>query len=314
MLYFDAHCDILSVINTPNELIYNNRHWDLERALSNGPFIQVFSLFAQGENSSVIKSKMENQLERVHKAESMYPDRLKMIRRLGDLSDWEREKDTRQVRYIIEAEGAEILGESLAELDRLHSEGLRILTLSWNYGNAVCDSVAGHNTHNGLSEFGRQVIEKAENLGVLIDLSHCSDKTFQDVDAIAKKPFIASHSNCRALCHHRRNLTDSQIRSIARRGGMIGINLLPDFLVDSGNARFVDIIKHIEYISALVGTSYVGFGFDLDGIDNLPEGIMGVEDTSKIVETLLKLNYCEEAVRGIAGLNFTGLIQRTLSS
>ncbi len=313
MLYFDAHCDILSVIKTPEMLLSNKRHWDLERALSNGPFLQVFSLFAQGENSSVIKRKMETQLERVHKAESMYPDRLKMIRCLGDLRDWEQENNTRQVRYIIEAEGAEILGESLSELDRLHSEGLRILTLSWNYDNAVCDSVAGHNTHNGLSEFGRLVIERAENLGVLIDLSHCSDKTFNDVDAIAKKPFIASHSNSRALCCHKRNLTDEQIKSIARRDGMIGINLLPDFLVDSGNAQFMDIIKHIEYISAMVGTTYVGFGFDLDGIDSLPEGIRGVEDTSKVVEALLKLNYSEDAVKGIAGLNYARLMRRILS-
>lgn len=313
MLFFDAHCDILSSIDAPRKLISNKRHWDVKRALSNGPFFQVFSLFALDGNPHIRKKKMKEQLKTVHLAESLFPDKLKMVRNTDDLDDWINKKDKRQVRYIIEAEGAEILGGSLAELDRLYDEGLRILTLSWNYDNAVCDSIAGQNTHNGLSRFGRKVVEKAESLGMIIDLSHCSDKTFSDVEEIAKKPFIASHSNSRTICKNRRNLTDGQIMSIAKSGGIIGINLFPGFLADSGNARIVDIIRHIEYISALAGTSYVGFGFDFDGIENTPEGIKGVEDTFKIAEALLRLNYSEESVKGIAGLNFTVLLHSIMS-
>lgn len=313
MHFFDAHCDILSAIYNPRELLSNKRHWDVERALSNGPFFQVFSLFAEDGSPGTRKKRMEDQLEMVHEAERLYPEKLKMVRSIGDLDEWLNKKDVNQVRYMIEAEGAEILGESLEELDRLYDRGLRILTLSWNYDNAVCDSVAGQNTHNGLSEFGRQVVERAESLGIIIDLSHCSDKTFSDVEEIAAKPFIASHSNSRTLCKHRRNLTDSQIISIAKRGGIIGINLFPPFLTDSGNALILDIIRHIEYISALVGTSYVGFGFDFDGIGYAPEAIRGVEDTIKVAEALLRLNYSEESVKGITGLNFAGLMRRILS-
>lgn len=313
MHFFDAHCDILSVINTPGELLSNKRHWDIKRALSNGPFFQVFSLFSQGGNPLTRKKKMEDQLKMVRHAESLHPDRLKMVKSREDLNDWLNKKDGNQVRYMIESEGAEIIGESLSELDRLYDEGLRILTLSWNYDNAVCDSVAGNNTHNGLSQFGRKVVERAESLGIIIDVSHCSDKTFSDVEEMAKKPFIASHSNSRTLCQHRRNLTDDQIISIAKSGGIIGINLFPRFLANSGNARFVDIIKHIEYISALVGASNVGFGFDFDGIENTPEGIRGVEDTIKIAEALLKLNYSEVSVKGIVGFNFAELMRRILS-
>ncbi|HHW23370.1 MAG TPA: M19 family membrane dipeptidase [Clostridiaceae bacterium] len=313
MHFFDAHCDILSAIYNPRELLSNKRHWDVERALSNGPFFQVFSLFAEDGSPGTRKKRMEDQLEMVHEAERLYPEKLKMVRSIGDLDEWLNKKDVNQVRYMIEAEGAEILGESLEELDRLYDRGLRILTLSWNYDNAVCDSVAGQNTHNGLSEFGRQVVERAESLGIIIDLSHCSDKTFSDVEEIAAKPFIASHSNSRTLCKHRRNLTDSQIISIAKRGGIIGINLFPPFLTDSGNALILDIIRHIEYISALVGISYVGFGFDFDGIGYAPEAIRGVEDTIKVAEALLRLNYSEESVKGITGLNFAGLMRRILS-
>ena len=170
MHFFDAHCDILSVINTPGELLSNKRHWDIKRALSNGPFFQVFSLFAQGGNPLTRKKKMEDQLKMVRHAESLHPDRLKMVKSREDLNDWLNKKDGNQVRYMIESEGAEIIGESLSELDRLYDEGLRILTLSWNYDNAVCDSVAGNNTHNGLSRFGRKVVERAESLGIILSI------------------------------------------------------------------------------------------------------------------------------------------------
>ncbi len=305
MFIFDAHCDILSAIATSEELLSNQHHWDAERALSNGPFIQVLSLFAQGKNPIDIKLKMQMQLAIALSAEKRYPEKIKIIRKNHDLSLWDTSVKTQEIGCVIEAEGAEILGGSLSEMDRLYEEGLRILTLCWNYDNDVCDSIAGNNRHNGLSAFGRQVVDKAKCLGILIDLSHASDKTFSDVKDISQKPVIASHSNSRSVCSHRRNLTDEQIKDIAKSGGVIGINLCPDFLSNSGNADIMDIIRHIEHISALVGTAFIGFGCDLDGIDNLPAGISGVQDMSKIIESLLKINYKEEDVKGIAGLNFT---------
>lgn len=314
MLYFDAHCDILSAITNPEELFSNNNHWDIERALSNGTFVQILSLFAEGKDSNEIKSKMETQLSRALLAEKNYPERIKIMRKKDELSHFANSYKSQKIACFIEAEGAEILGESLLELDRLYEAGLRILTLSWNYDNAVCDSIAGNNRHNGLSAFGRQVVEKAEGLGILIDISHASDKTFSDVVQISRKPFIASHSNSRSVCSHRRNLTDKQINCIAKSGGVIGINLCPDFLNNSGNADLMDIIRHIEHISALVGTAFLGFGCDFDGIDNLPMGISGVQDMSKIIDTLLKLNYKEEDVENIAGLNFTRLLHRILTA
>ncbi|MGI6084796.1 MAG: dipeptidase [Acetivibrionales bacterium] len=314
MLFFDAHCDILSAINKPEELFSNNNHWDTERALSNGPFIQVLSLFAQGKDENEIKGKMEAQLARALSAEKNYPGKIKIIRIREDLSYRDAPAESQRVGCFIEAEGAEVLGGSLSELDRLYEAGLRILTLSWNYDNGVCDSIAGDNRHNGLSAFGRQVVDKAENLGVIIDISHASDKTFWDVAEISHKPFIASHSNSRSVCSHRRNLTDRQICAIAKSGGVIGINLCPDFLNNSGNAGIMDIIRHIEHISALAGTKSIGFGCDFDGIDNLPAGISGVQDMGKIAETLLSLNYKEEDVKGIAGLNFTRLLHHTLTT
>ena len=274
----------------------------------------MLSLFAEGNNGHEIKDKMETQLARVLLAEKKYPERIKIIRKKDELSNCINSFETRKIGCFIEAEGAEIIGNSLSELDRLYEAGLRILTLSWNYDNAVCDSIAGNSRHNGLSAFGRQVVKKAEDLGIIIDVSHASDKTFSDVAQVSRKPFIASHSNSRSVCSHRRNLTDEQINCISKSGGVIGINLCPDFLNNTGNADIMDIIRHIEHISALVGTKYVGFGCDFDGIDNLPEGIRGVQDMNKIVDILLRLNYKEEDVKNIAGLNFIRLLQSMLAA
>lgn len=314
MLFFDAHCDILSRIDTPEELVANAYHWDAKRALTNGPFIQVFSLFEGSGHPDQTKIKMEAQLQQAIKAEKKYPDRLKLIRSVADLNEGVNKNSKTLVYGLIEAEGAEILGGSLSELVRMYEMGLRVLTLSWNYDNEVCDSVAGKNIHNGLSPFGKQVVESAQNLGVLIDVSHASDKTVEDVAALSHKPITASHSNSRAQCGHRRNLTDNQIRIIARGSGVIGINLCPAFLEDSGNASMVDIIRHIEHISALAGTYAIGFGCDFDGIESLPKGIRGVEDLSRIPEALLQLNYPETDVKAITGGNFLRLMKQTLQA
>lgn len=327
MLFVDAHCDILSKIKIPQELFSNNHHWDAKRALSNGPFIQVLSLFAHEKNLTDTKTEMKKQLELANLAEKKYPDRLLIIKNFSQASSFsETSKSSKkqqnnisggnanpnQIGCIIEAEGSEIIGETLEELDSLYDEGLRILTLCWNYDNRVCDSVAGHSKHNGLSAFGKKVIRKAQSMGIIIDVSHASDKTFSELAQISQNPFIASHSNSRAICSHKRNLTDEQIKTIAERGGFIGVNLFPDFLNTLGNARLVDIIKHIEHMAALVGSSYIGFGCDFDGIDRTPLGINGVEDMSKIIEELLKLNYLEDTVIGIAGLNFMRLLKSTM--
>lgn len=312
MIFFDAHCDILSKIDTYEELFANTYHWDANRALLNGPFLQVFSTFAGDKFRANPGACMEIQINKALEAQKNHPEKLRIIYSLRDLKNCLFCPSASQIFGLLEAEGAEILRGSLKELVRLFGMGLRILTIAWNYDNEVCDSVAGENIHNGLSNFGYEVIEKAQELGILIDLSHSSDKTFEDVLSVSRKPVAASHSNSRALCNVRRNITDSQAAAIAKSGGVIGLNLNPAFLHSSGNASFMDIIKHVDYFSALVGTSFIGLGCDFDGIPALPRGIRGVEDLYKICEELLRLNYSEESVKAIAGGNFFSLLEKTL--
>lgn len=310
MLIFDGHCDTLSKINEPRELIRNGFHWDLERARQYGSYIQVLVSFADDGFREKPEAVMASHLEKAIAFEKAFPDRLKLIRKASDLKNAERE--TGGVYGILGAEGAEIFRGSLEELDRWFRKGLRVVTLCWNYDNEVCDSVAGRRTHHGLSPFGRRVVARMQELGMVIDLSHASDETFEDVMACVDSPVAATHSNCRALCSHPRNLTDEQIRQIAGKGGVIGINLYGYFLVDSGKAEIADIIHHIEHIASLVGTRHIGLGCDFDGAHPMPAGIKGAESLHLVLEALARANYTDQDIRMIAGGNFMRLFTQVL--
>ena len=147
-----------------------------------------------------------------------------------------------------------------------------------------------------------------------IDVSHLSEKGFWDVCEHSNKPFIASHSNAKAICKNKRNLSDEQIREIIRLGGCIGINFYPVFLTDNTYCGVCDIIKHIEHILSLGGENNLGFGSDFDGIDILPDGISGVEDYEKLINELLKLGYKESFVKKICSENFLNVLDRIFTT
>lgn len=309
MLIFDGHCDILSKINDPEELVKNRFHWDLTRAGRYGAFIQVLASYADDTFRKDPPAIMNNQIEKAIRFEALHPDRLKILKARSDL----QKIRPGGIYGILSAEGGEILKGDIEELDRLFKKGLRVMNLSWNYDNEVCDSVAGRRTHHGLSLFGRKVVDRMQQLGMLIDISHASDETFFDVMALIKIPAAATHSNCRALCNHPRNLTDAQIIRISGSGGVIGINLYSPFLSGSGKAGIKDILNHIEHMAGLAGTDHIGLGCDFDGGEPLPEGIDGVESIYKILDALAGVNYPQKSIDQIAGGNFLSLFTQVLN-
>jgi membrane dipeptidase len=134
------------------------------------------------------------------------------------------------VAALMGVEGGHAIESSLEKLDSLYGLGVRYLTLTWNNGNDWAGSSTDPERHGGLTSFGRQVVARMNQLGMLVDVSHVSDATFRDVLATSTRPVIASHSSCRALAHHPRNLSDEQLRAIAGNGGVVGINFYPVFL------------------------------------------------------------------------------------
>ena len=143
------------------------------------------------------------------------------------------------VAALMGVEGGHAIENSLANLDSLYALGVRYMTLTWNNGNDWAGASMDPKRRGGLTAFGKRVVQRMNELGMLVDVSHVSDSTFWDVIAVATQPVIASHSSCRALARHPRNLTDDQLRAIARTGGVVGINFFPAFLDDGFRTRYV---------------------------------------------------------------------------
>lgn len=219
-----------------------------------------------------------------------------------------------RVALWIGLEGGEPIEDSLDLLEIFYRLGLRVLTLTWSLRNAIGDGVF-ERTNGGLTNFGVEVLGKAEELGIVVDLSHINEKGFWDALETTTFPVIASHSNARALCDNRRNLTDEQIKAIAEGGGVIGAVAIPGF-VDKEKPTLDKYVEHIIYMVDLAGYQHVGLGFDfvyyLKGWKG--EVIEGFENEGKIPALLKKLNerFSKREVEAIAFKNFERVFERVV--
>lgn len=195
------------------------------------------------------------------------------------------------------------LNGNLQNVKHFAQRGIVYITLCHNGDNDVCDSARGCNTHNGVSRFGEKVIGEMNRLGIMVDLSHGSEKSFYDALEISRMPIVCSHSSCRALCDHPRNLTDDQLRAIARKGGVVQITLYHGFLRTAGEATVTDAVAHLEHAIKVAGIDHVGIGTDFDG----DGGIRGFEDSSEVINftrQLLARQYSGHDIQKIWGGNF----------
>ena len=306
----DGHCDTLTLLNDSNiSLNYKTtNHLTIEDLRAGNVKIQFFAAWIGSKKKYgpclqrclfLIDTfyKMLDRYQNDFQQVLSYEDAIKAIR-----SD--------KIGAVLTIEGGEALEGSLENLRIFYRLGVRLITLTWNHRNELADGVLENK--GGLSNFGQSVVKEMNNLGMIIDTSHISEKSFYDVLNITASPIVASHSNAKAICPHPRNLTDNQIKAMAINGGLIGINFYNPFVAEE-NANIDKIINHIEHICSLVGPEYLAFGSDFDGIDQLPDDICGPEDYNKIINRLLRLNYNEDTVRKICSENYLRLLRDTLS-
>ena len=212
------------------------------------------------------------------------------------------------------------LNGQLSLVKHFAQRGVVYITLCHNGDNDLCDSARGCNTHGGVSRFGEQVIREMNRLGIMVDLSHASERSFFDALNISETPIVCSHSSCRALCDHPRNLTDDQMRQLAAKGGVMQITLYNGFLVEQKGktpvmASILDALRHLEHAIHIMGIDHVGLGTDFDG----DGGICGLADSSELINftrQLLSRNYNERDIQKIWGGNFLrvmGLVQKVKS-
>lgn len=232
---------------------------------------------------------------------ALHPDRIAVVTSVEEL---DQTLASGKVAAVIGIEGGEVLQGRLGVLRLLHRLGVRLIGLTWNERNDLADGAGDGRSGGGLSQLGEQVVREMNRLGMVVDVSHLSDAGFYDVLAVSSQPVVASHSNCRALCPHPRNLTDDQIRALAAKGGVMGMNFFARFLRADGPATVDDVVRHIEHVASLVGTEHVGLGSDFDGIGETPQGLEDVARLPNLIEALLRRNWKEEDLRRVLGGNF----------
>lgn len=239
-------------------------------------------------------------------------------------------KEKSEIGILLSFEGIDPLHGDIHLLCIFYELGVRGIGLTWSRRNHAGDGASftllKEGRKGGLTSFGVEVIEMAEALGMFIDVSHLNDEGFWDVMKFAKKPVIASHSNCRTLVNSMRNLTDDQIKALAEKGGVIGINALSKFTgnISENSPRLTaeDLLEHVDHIVTLVGIEHVGLGFDFcDSLQNflmMPESLgtydvlKGHGSLHKITSGLIKRGYSDKDIVLILGGNFMRVFEATL--
>lgn len=239
-----------------------------------------------------------DKIEEIVNANNRY---LSIARTPSDLYE-DKRKGRRSIMLGIENGLA--LNHDISNVRYFARRGVVYITLCHNGDNDICDSARGCNTHGGVSRFGEQVIKEMNRCGIMVDLSHAGEKSFYDALSISSKPIVCSHSNCKALCDVPRNLTDDQLRTLAKHGGVAHITLYHGFLRnDSQEATVMDAIAHLEHAISVMGIEHVGLGTDFDG----DGGIRGLTDSSELINFtlhLLRRRYSERDIARIWGGNW----------
>ena len=279
--FIDMHCDTLTQANFhfQHDLYHlHAQQLDLEKLREGGARAQFFAICLP-------------RITTVQRMGRLYEGDWKHIKRLAGIlhntcrlhqdvaalcesvRDLEQNTAAGRISALLAVEDGRDIDGSLKRLALYHRLGVRLITLTWNYSNCFgFPNLPGGKEpsrawmEKGLTTFGKEAVEEMNRLGILIDVSHLSDGGFHDVACLSKKPFVASHSNCRTLCSHPRNLTDEMIRKIASGGGVIGLNMNPPFLYPRAKeSRMEDCIAHLKHLRDIGGIGCAALGSDFDG-------------------------------------------------
>ncbi len=304
---FDLHCDTASrMLETGSALKKNQLHIDLERAQSLPGYVQCFACFTttepyilQGKKpEDVFEAQLATLLLQLRENE----DRITQAFCPEDIS---KALDAGRMAALLTIEGPAGFGFDPAMLEDLYKIGFRISNLGWNEKNCL---IGSHKTGGGLTDRGVEYIRECQRLGILVDVSHCSDEGFWGIMDVTQAPVIASHSNSRSVCGHSRNLTDDMFLAICRSGGVAGFNQCAPFV---GVKPDLDTVcDHILHFLELDPEGrHIALGADLDGCDELPEGFDGVQSYSAMYDRLLARGVGEEILGNIYYHNAMGVME-----
>lgn len=299
MNFLDFHCDTIGECYLQNKSLFeNDLHIDLRRASKFSAYGQLFAIWIpdekRGDTAYSYYCAVRDRFYREIKSNLEY------IMQCGLKEELHTAFSKKKIAAILTVEGGSVLGGDLERLVSLYRDGVRLMTLTWNDTNEIGHGCFSKNK-NGLTRFGKDVVQKMQKIGMLIDVSHLNERGFFDVAEYTDKPFIASHSNAKIVDNpyaDARNLTDAQIRVFIERDGLIGLNLCADFLGNDDNTGMDAVLRHIMHFLELGAEKNLAFGGDFDGCTVHPS-LNGIEKIPLLFDYLLQHGISESVLEDI---------------
>lgn len=269
----DLHCDTLMKIAKSGNLDESEKsHVTLKGLRDGGVALQCFAdfvptgIFPKPIRKAAVNLMFNSFYKKYQKMMAYHNDILIPVLTKADLDKCGVDG---KIGVLLTIEDGGVLGDKIENVEKYYNKGVRLVTLTWNHENAIGypNSYEPEIMNKGLTPFGKEVVKEMERLGMVVDVSHVSDGVFWDVAEMATKPFLASHSNSRAVCGHKRNMTDEMIKTLSDKGGVMGLNLGPEFVgAVEGVTRMEDLVAQILHIRDVGGAQVLALGSDFDGI------------------------------------------------
>lgn len=315
MKMIDFHCDTLLEIHKSGhtkQLIHNDLHVDIQKLKQAESYAQFFAIFI---DSKEIKAEGEDEWIRFMEMHSIFAK--EMVTNKNDIclatnyNELKHNEKEGKISAFLTIEDGGLLENQHDRLQTVYDMGVRLITLTWNYPNCIGCPNGDTYKNLGLTPFGKEVVEKMNSLGMLVDVSHLSDQGFYDVANLSKSPFIASHSNARAIRNHGRNLTDDMLKLIGDTGSVVGLNYCPLFLNDIPYSSAKSIVEHAKYMVNIAGEEAVSLGSDFDGIGGELE-IRNIGEIDKLYTEFKNQGFSENLIEKIWYKNAERVIKEVL--
>lgn len=346
-IVIDSHSDTTPKFEKP-EWDFSERHntgdMDIPRIREGGLDAQFFSIYMPSTpgDGAAIKTAIRR-IDSVHETVRKHPDDLMMAYTVADIRE---AAEAGKLACLMGVEGGHIIEDELAALRMYFMLGVRYMTLTHSFNTNWADAAGTGESvrpeHDGLTDFGREIVLEMNRLGMMVDVSHVADTTFWDALEVSKAPLIATHSSCRAITDHPRNMSDEMIKAMAEKGGVIMINFFSGYIdeerskvmreysrrrsevranIEDPSERRLEleklnvlwregakvnasvVVDHIEHVINTVGADYVGLGADWDGVPELPEGLDDISKLPYVTEELLRRGHSAETVHKVMGEN-----------
>lgn len=315
MNYIDFHVDTLYRLfyraeDEQGDLCQNNCQVDLARLIGSGYTGQIFACFLDLAKPPRFGTPYQDVLAMIDLFDRQLAQYGDKVRFASNYAQYEANHRQGLLSAFLSLEEGGVLDGDLSRLDTLYQRGVRVMNLTWNHENCLgFPHRPPEFQTKGLTSFGLETLERMDELGMVVDTSHLSDQGFWDVIRCGKRPFMATHSNARAIRNVSRNLTDEMIRALADRGGIMGLNFYSDFLSPEPTGRVEHMVQHLRHIINQGGEQIVGLGTDFDGMDTTPE-IQHVGQISLLVRAMEKAGFTSRQIEGVCFRNGEDFFRR----